>query len=81
METPNPPFMTPPGASKQVAAWHPMTSQGFLGNHGSRSLEFSDLKKNWRISDIYEKNDGRKGSDFPQMMGLVREIPLISSEI
>ena len=30
METPDPPNDTP-GASKQVATWHPMTSQGFLG--------------------------------------------------
>ena len=30
METPDPPNDTP-GASKQVATWHPMASQGFLG--------------------------------------------------
>ena len=30
IETPDPPNDTP-GASKQVATWHPMTSQGFLG--------------------------------------------------
>ena len=31
METPDRPFMTPRfRASKQVATWHPMTSQGFL---------------------------------------------------
>ncbi len=32
METPDPPNgNTPKRASKQVATWHPMASQGFLG--------------------------------------------------